>query len=180
MLTRQAEPGQIVGAGSGVLFRMAQGGQMEMRAQLSEADLIGLSPGARAIVTPVGSSRRFHGEVWQVSPVIDPQTRQGVARVLLRYDPALRPGGFASAQIVSGVSYQPLLPDSALQSDDRGAYVYIVDAQDKVQRRDVKLGQVSDAGVAITSGLNGTERVVRSAGGFLAPGQKIKPVLQKA
>ena len=73
-----------------------------------------------------------------------------------------------------------LLPDSALQSDDRGAYVYIVDAQDKVQRRDVKLGQVSDAGVAITSGLNGTERVVRSAGGFLAPGQKIKPVLQKA
>ncbi|RSU53146.1 efflux RND transporter periplasmic adaptor subunit [Sphingomonas sp. S-NIH.Pt15_0812] len=180
VLTRQAEPGQIVGAGSGVLFRMAQGGQMEMRAQLSEADLIGLSPGARAIVTPVGSSRRFNGEVWQVSPVIDPQTRQGVARVLLRYDPALRPGGFASAQIVSGVSYQPLLPDSALQSDDRGAYVYIVDAQDKVQRRDVKLGQVSDAGVAITSGLNGTERVVRSAGGFLAPGQKIKPVLQKA
>lgn len=180
VLTRQAEPGQIVGAGSGVLFRMAQGGQMEMRAQLSEADLIGLSPGARAIVTPVGSSQRFNGEVWQVSPVIDPQTRQGVARVLLHYDPALRPGGFASAQIVSGVSYQPLLPDSALQSDDRGAYVYIVDAQDKVQRRDVKLGQVSDAGVAIIGGLNGTERVVRSAGGFLAPGQKIKPVLQKA
>ena len=180
VLTRQAEPGQIVGAGSGVLFRMAQGGQMELRAQLSEADLIGLAPGARAVVTPVGSSRHFNGEVWQVSPVIDPQTRQGIFRVLLRYDPALRPGGFAAAQIVSGVSYQPLLPDSALQSDDRGAYVYIVDAEGKVQRRDVKLGQVSDAGVAITSGLSGTERVVRSAGGFLAPGQKIKPVLQKA
>ena len=112
--------------------------------------------------------------------MIDPQPRQGIARVLLRYDPALRPGGFAAAQIVSGVSYQPLLPDSALQSDDRGAYVYIVDAEGKVQRRDVKLGQVSDAGVAITSGLSGTERVVRPAVGFLAPGAKIKPGLPKA
>jgi HlyD family secretion protein len=34
VLTRQVEPGQIVSSGSGVLFRMAMGGQMELRAQL--------------------------------------------------------------------------------------------------------------------------------------------------
>ena len=177
VLTRQVEPGAIVGQGSGVLFRMAMGGQMELQARLAEADLAGLPVGARAVVTPVGSDRRFPGEVWQVSPVIDPQTRQGIARVALGYDRALRPGGFAAATIVAGAAQAPLLPDSAVQSDERGSFVYVVDRAGKVSRRDVKVGQVSDTGVAIASGLDGTERVVRSAGGFLAPGQQVKPVL---
>ncbi len=180
VLTRQAEPGQIVSSGSGVLFRMAQGGQIEMRAQLAESDLASLRPGARAQVTPVGSDRSFSGEVWQVSPIIDPQTRQGIARIAVRYDPALRPGGFAAATIVGGAAVAPLLPDSALQSDEKGSFVYIIGKDDKVERRNIKIGQVSDAGVTVMSGLDGTERVVRSAGGFLAPGQKVKPVVQKA
>jgi hypothetical protein len=58
--------------------------------------------------------------------------------------------------------------------------VYIVGADDKVARRNVKVSQVVDGGVVIGSGLNGTERVVRSAGGFLAPGQKVKPVVARS
>lgn len=177
ILTRAAEPGQIVSSGSGVLFRMAMGGQMELRAQLAESDLVGLSVGAPATVKPVGSDQSFKGEVWQVSPVIDPQTRQGVARIALSYNPALRPGGFAAATIRSGSAQAPLLPDSAIQSDDKGSFVYIVGPDNKVARRDVKIGQVSDDGVTIASGLNGSERVVRSAGGFLAPGQQVHPIL---
>ena len=180
VLTRGVEPGQIVGSGSGVLFRMAADGQIELRAALAEADLAGLRPGARASVTPVGTTQSFAGEVWQVSPVIDAQSRQGVARIALKYDPALRPGGFAAATIVAGASVAPLLPDSALQSDDKGNFVYIVGADDKVVRRDIRIGQVSDAGVVVLGGLDGTERVVQSAGGFLAPGQKVKPIVKKA
>ncbi|MGA1799935.1 efflux RND transporter periplasmic adaptor subunit [Sphingomonas sp. 4RDLI-65] len=176
VLTRGVEAGQIVGPSAGVLFRMAMGGQMEMRAQLSEADLAGIHAGSRAQIVPVGSTQRFAGEVWQVSPVIDPQTRQGIARIAVAYDPALRPGGFAAATIVGGATQAPLLPDSALQSDEKGSFVYIVGAGDKVERRPVKIGQVSDAGVTILGGLGGTERVVLSAGGFLAPGQKVKPI----
>lgn len=180
ILTRAVEPGQIVGAGSGVLFRMARGGEMEMRAQLAETELMGLPVGARAQVTPVGSDRAFPGEVWQVSPVIDPQTRQGIARIAVKYDPALRPGGFASATIVGGAAQAPELPQSAIQSDDSGNFVYVVGPDNKVERRSVKLGPVSDNSVSIASGLNGTERVVLSAGAFLNPGQKIKPIVKKA
>ena len=180
VLTRQVEPGQVVSAGSGVLFRLAQGGEMEMKAVLSETDLAALHTGVRATVTPVGSEARFAGQVWQVSPVIDPQTRQGVARIALKYDLALRPGGFATAQIVSGASNVPLLPESAVQSDRTGNYVYIVDAQDRAAKRAVKVGEVTDQGVSIVEGLNGTERVVLAAGAFLSPGQKVKPVLQAA
>ena len=180
VLTRQVEPGQIVSAGSGVLFRMAEGGQMELRATLAESDLAGLRPGVRATVTPVGATDKFEGQVWQVSPVIDPQTRQGVARIALKYNPALRPGGFATASITSGASSVPLLPQSAVQSDRTGNYVYIVDAQDRATKRPVTVGVVSDQGVPIVGGLSGTERVVVAAGAFLSPGQKIKPVLQTA
>ncbi len=179
VLTRGVEPGQIVSSGSGVLFRMAMGGQMEMRALMSEADLAGLNAGVRATVTPVGSAQSFAGEVWQVSPIIDPATRQGVARIALRYNTALRPGGFASATIYGGSTAAPLLPESAVQSDTRGNFVYVLDAADKAVRRDIVVGQTTDDGVSVKSGLAGTERVVMAAAAFLTPGQKVKPIVKK-
>ena len=179
VLTRGVEPGQIVSSATGVLFRMAANGEMEMRAQLSEADLQAIHVGSSAQVTPVGEKRSFAGRVWQLSPVIDPQSRQGIARIQLSYDPALRPGGFASATIIAGDARQPELPQSALLSDSRGNYVYIVDAENRVRRRDVTLGSVSDDKVAIAGGLTGNERVVQAAGAFLNPGQLVKPVTPK-
>ncbi|MGK6318349.1 efflux RND transporter periplasmic adaptor subunit [Sphingomonas sp. DT-204] len=180
ILTREVEPGQIVSSGSGTLFRMAMDGKMEMRAQLSEADIQRLHVGIPAEVRPVGTGKVFHGRIWQVSPVIDPQTRQGIARIELNYDPALRPGGFASVQIVAGAAVAPLLPQSAVQSDVTGNFVYIIDDRNQAVRRKVTTGEVSDEGIAITSGLSGNERVVLTAGAFLNPGQKVIPVLKKA
>ncbi|MFZ2995707.1 efflux RND transporter periplasmic adaptor subunit [Sphingobium sp.] len=179
VLTRALEPGQIVGAGSGVLFRMAKDGEMELQAQVAESDLRNLRVGNSATITPIGSSEQFAGRVWQVSPVVDPQNRQGIARIAIPYNPAIRPGGFAAVTITSGSGSAPLLPESAVQSDPKGSYVYIVNASNQVERRNVTVGQVSDAGVAVTSGIDGTERIVTSAGAFLTPGQKVKPELLK-
>lgn len=179
VLTRQVEPGQIVSSGSGVLFRMAMNGQVELRAQLAEADLQRLHPGAQAEVIPTGTNRSFKGEVWQVAPVIDPQTRQGIARIALDYDPALRPGGFAAARISAGGAQAVVLPQSAVQSDNQGNYVYTIDSKNEAVRTPVTTGDVTEAGVAITGGLKGNERVVLTAGAFLNPGQKVIPNLQK-
>jgi RND family efflux transporter MFP subunit len=180
VLTRQVEPGQIVGAGSGVLFRMAKGGEMEVLAQMSEADLQRVSVGARATVTPVGTDLTIAGQVWQVSPVVDTQTRQGMVRIAIPYSSATRPGGFADARLVSGTAQAPLLPESAVLSGPEGNFVLIVDDKNVVQRRAIKVGTVTDAGVSVASGLNGNERVVVLAGAFLNPGDKVKPVVQKA
>jgi HlyD family secretion protein len=175
VLTRAVEPGQVVGAGSGVLFRMARGGEMELRALLGEADLARMGVGQTATVTPVGGAQSFNGQIWQMSPVIDPQSRQGSVRIALPYNPALRPGGFASAKIVSGTVEAPLLPESAVLSDDKGNYVFTVGKGNKVERRAVQVGSVTDAGVSIVAGLAGTEMVVLSAGGFLNSGETIVP-----
>ncbi len=175
VLERKAEPGQVVSPGSGVLFRMAKDGELELLARLGEVDLARMSVGQRATVTPVGSAQAFNGQIWQISPVIDPQSRQGIARISLGYDKALRPGGFASTKIISGTAVAPLLPESAIQSDPKGSFVYIVGPQNKVVRRDVTVGDVTDAGVTVLSGLTGQEAVVVSAGAFLNPGESIIP-----
>jgi len=180
VLTRQVEPGQIVSSGSGVLFRMARGGEMEMMAQLAEADLARIPVGTRATVTPVGAAQGIAGQVWQKSPVIDPQTRQGMVRIAIPYSAELRPGGFADAQLIAGSGEAPLLPESAVQSNTEGSFVLVVGKDNKVERRAVKVGSVSDAGVAIASGLTGNERVIVLAGAFLNVGDKVKPVLQKS
>jgi RND family efflux transporter MFP subunit len=174
VLTRAVEPGQVVTGGSGVLFRIAKGGEMEMTARLSEDDLAKLSVGVRAEVTPVGTDQPFTGQVWQLSPVVDQADRQGVARIALNYAPGLRPGGFATARIASGTVVAPRLPESAILSDDKGSYVYVVGKDSRVARRAVRTGEVSAAGIAVIQGLNGTEQVVLRAGGFLNPGDKVK------
>lgn len=175
LLDRNVEPGQVVGPGTGALFRVARGGQMEMLAKLPEGDLARLGAGVPATVTPVGSTRSYPGQIWQVSPIIDPQSRQGEARIAVSYDRDLRPGGFATAEIRAGAVDAPLLPESAVLNDDRGSYVYIIDGQNVVRRRNVRVGSVTDEGVVVIEGLAGNERVVQSAGAFLNEGEKVRP-----
>jgi len=175
VLERKVEPGQIVSAGSGMLFRLAKGGEMELKASLGQSDLAQIAPGVTAKVTPVGSTNVYTGQVWQKAPVIDPASRQGFARIALAYAPDLPPGGFATAEIKSGSVVAPMLPESAILSDSKGSYVYVVGKDNKVERRDIKLGIVTEQGIAIVAGLAGNERVVLRAGGFLSPGESIKP-----
>ena len=180
VLARSVEVGQIVSPGSGALFRLAEGGQMEARAQLSQQDLASVHVGMPAQVTPVGSDRSFTGNVWQVAPTIDPQSRLGEVRIAVPYDSRMRPGGFAEVRITGGTTTAPLLPQSAVLSDDAGNYVYIVNGKNEVERRNIKIGTVGDNGVTIASGITGNEAVVLSAGPFLNPGQKVKPKRQAA
>ncbi|MEL6877574.1 MAG: efflux RND transporter periplasmic adaptor subunit [Pseudomonadota bacterium] len=175
LLERNVEPGQTVSAGTPPLFNIARGGEMEMLAQLSQDQLASLGQGVSATVVPSGSDKSFAGQVWQVSPVIDPQNRQGTARIALAYAPELRPGGFATAEIQSGTVVATVLPESAVLADSEGSFVYIVDDENKAVRRDVTTGMNTRQGIAITEGLSGTERVVLRAGGFLNPGETVNP-----
>ncbi len=176
VLTRQTEPGQIVSSGSGTLFRIAKDGDLEMQARLSEDNLARMAVGDAADVVPVGTARHFTGHIWQLSPTIDATTRQGMARIALPYDPALRPGGFATATLRMGTMTTPVLPESAILSDANGPFVYVVGRDDKVERRAVATGDVTPVGITVLKGLTGNERIVLRAGGFLNPGDKVRAV----
>ncbi|MDP4757113.1 MAG: efflux RND transporter periplasmic adaptor subunit [Sphingorhabdus sp.] len=179
VLERNVETGQTVSAGSSILFRIAKDGQLELQTKLSEDDLAQVDVGIPATVTPVGTDRVFSGNIWQISPMIDAQSRQGMARVALPFDKALRPGGFASVEIKSGAMTAPVLPESAVQTGPNGSFVYVVGKDNKVKQRPVKVGPVTANGLIIEEGLDGTERVVLYAGGFLNPDETINPKLLK-
>ena len=180
ILSRSIEVGQIVSGGAGALFRLAKGGEMEMRAQMSQQDLAGMRVGLPASVTPLGSTTSISGSIHKVSPIIDPQSRLGEVSIAVPYSAAIRPGGFAEARIAAGSTTAPLLPQSAVLSDEKGNYVFIVNDKNQIERRAIKVGNVDSGGVTIVEGLSGQEAVVLSAGPFVNVGQKVAPRRQAA
>jgi HlyD family secretion protein len=173
VLMRKAEVGQIANTGGDALFRIASGGEVEMRGQIAEQDLAVLKTGQPALVYITGLARAFEGRVRLLGAIIDPNTRLGESRIALKPDPALRPGAFARGSVVVDKAERPVLPQTAVMSDRQGAYVYVVNDQNHVERRTVSVSDTIDAGVVISTGLTGKERVVTTAGGFLRNGETV-------
>jgi RND family efflux transporter MFP subunit len=174
VLTRRAEVGQIANPGGDALFRVASGGEVEMRGQIAEQDLAQVRTGQVATVYLTGIARPFTGQVRLLGAIIDPQTRLGDIRIQLKGDPALRPGAFARAVVAIDKAQRPVLPQTAVMADVNGSYVLIVNAADKVERHAVRVAGTTDSGVIIAEGLTGSERVVATAGGFLRDGEAVR------
>jgi multidrug efflux pump subunit AcrA (membrane-fusion protein) len=73
-----------------------------------------------------------------------------------------------------------VLPQTAVLTDERGSYVLIVDAQNKVARRPVRVSGMVQNGVTIGAGLDSEERVIATAGAFLQEGELVRPVLRES
>jgi RND family efflux transporter MFP subunit len=174
VLTRNAEVGQIANPGGQALFRVASNGEVEMRGQVAEQDLAAVKVGQPATVYLTGVDKPFIGTVRLLGAVIDPMTRLGDIRIQLQPDPALRPGGFARAQVTVAKGRRPVLPQTAVMADSGGSYVLIVNDGERVERRAVRVSGVTEQGAVISEGLTGKERVVATAGGFLRDGEQVK------
>jgi HlyD family secretion protein len=173
VLTRRAEVGQIANPGGEALFRIASGGEVEMRGQIAEQDLAKVKTGEEATVYLTGIDRPFIGQVRLLGAVIDPQSRLGDIRIRLQPDPALRPGAFARAVVTVNRAQRPVLPQTAVMADANGSYVLIVNAAGKAERRAVRVSGTTESGVIIAEGLTGSERVVATAAGFLRDGEAV-------
>jgi HlyD family secretion protein len=180
VLTRRAEVGMIANPGGDALFRVASGGEVEMRGQLAEQDLAQVKVGDAATVYLTGLPQAFEGKVRLLGAIIDPASRLGEIRISLKPDPALRPGAFARGEVRIGNAQRPVVPRTAVLTDTNGSYVYIVGADNKATRRAVSVAETSEQGVVIAAGLTGTEQVVTTAAGFLRPGEQVKVAVEPA
>jgi len=180
LLTRTVELGQTVAPGA-TLFRLAEGNEVELRGDVAEQDLPLLKVGQEVSVRLTGAAKSYPGRVRLLGAVIDPQTRLGMARVSLNPDPNLRPGAFARADVTVSNAQRVVVPQTAVLTDDQGgSYVLIVDSQDKVERRAVKVSGMVAGGVTIADGIGEKDRVVATAGAFLRVGETVKPVARSA
>jgi RND family efflux transporter MFP subunit len=178
ILTRNVEVGQTATPGGEALFRLSEGGEVELRGQVAEQDLPLLKVGQAVNVWLTGTTRVYPGQVRLLGAVIDPQTRLGMARVSLTPDPNLRPGAFARAEVTVSNADRAVLPQTAVLTDDKGSYVLIVNAQHKIERRTVRVSGMVQNGVTIAEGITGKEQVVATAGAFLQEGELVNPVLK--
>jgi RND family efflux transporter MFP subunit len=180
VLMRRAELGQMAIAGGEPLFHIARGGDVELRGQIAEQDLPRVRVGQEVDVRLIGVTETFKGKIWQLGAVIDSRTRQGTVRIELPRSPMLRSGAFAQATIVAGGGVSPVLPQSAVLSDARSSYVFIVGADGKIVRRDIRIGDATAEGVMIAAGLTGNEKIVATSAAFLREGEKVNPVIKKS
>lgn len=174
ILSRNAVVGQVAGASGNPLFVIAENGDIELDADVTETLLPQLEVGQKVTVQPSGATETVDGEVRLVQPEINAATRLGKARIALPDGKDLRVGAFARGTVEVGHSDGLVLPVSAI-ADEAGASKVQVVKDGVVETREVKTG-LSDAGlVEVTEGIAEGELVVSKAGTFLRGGDKVKP-----
>ena len=96
--------------------------------------------------------------------------------VLPNVDRVFTPGLFVRVQFVSGRKENVLLiDDKAVMTDQDRKYVYVVDKDAKVQRRDIVPGRMAEGLRVIQSGLAANDRIVVAGQQKVHPGMPVKP-----
>lgn len=190
------DPGNTVG-GAGqhtVLAEILQLDPIYVEANLSEQDLLKVRANlgqhrltfAELLNIPVevgienGNGYPYRGTIQYVAPGIDPQTGTLLVRGILRNpNRTLLPGFFVRIRAPKGrvLSDALLIPDRALQSDQGGRYLLVVNPDDVVEQRYVQLGPLNGDLRVIQSGLNGDDRVIIGDLWRVSPGAKVTPKL---
>lgn len=109
-------------------------------------------------------SRKLSGKITALVPVSNAQARSFLVRILVDSDDVtLLPGTSASAVIYIGGDKSKgfLVPrDAVLRHPDGGRSVFIIDNDNRAQRRSVNVGSDSSDGIIITDGISGDDLVV--------------------
>ncbi|MEO3715100.1 efflux RND transporter periplasmic adaptor subunit [Roseateles flavus] len=172
IVNRSVEPGQVVQAGK-VLLLLAPGGASELVAQIDERNLGLLQAGQPALASADAyAEQRFEAKVSEISPGVDAQRGSVEVKLTVPKPPAyLRQDMTVSVEIEVARHLQALsLPmEAVLQPESTQPWVWVLDADDRLQRRELRLGLRAGGLVEVLQGLKAGERVL------LAPEQGWKP-----
>jgi HlyD family secretion protein len=179
---RNARVGDV--SASNPLFSIIRDRLLELQVQVPETQLPQIPIGARAEITSDADARiQLQGRVRDVSPLIDPQTREATVRIELPSSSLLRSGMFLRADIITSSSVGLVVPAQAvLPQPDGSMMVYRVVEGDRVEAVDVQVGERMPgtegrtATVEITAGLNAGDRVVLSGASYLNAGDRVEIV----
>jgi HlyD family secretion protein len=179
VVARNAKIGAIATAAGQPMFVIIRDGALELRADVSETDILRLAPGQKARLRGIGMSDKLEGTVRLVEPTIDPVTRLGRARIALDQDGGLRTGMFVEAEILAAEREALAVPVTTIGSSSEGSTVMRV--KDGLVERVIVTTGIRDGGmVEITSGLSEGDQVVLKAAAFVRAGDRINPVIAPA
>lgn len=182
--------GNVVGPESGPLARIVQLDPVRIVFSLSERQYVGWqrarlegTPRTDAagftftIRLPDGGAHPHPGTIDHIDSEVDPSTGTIPVRVTFpNPDNLLAPGQNVTLRVAEeDPPLLPVAPQSAVLQDRRGRYVYVLDGDDTVSRRDIETGARVEAGWAVTHGLAAGETVVIQGVQRLRPGMRVRP-----
>ena len=171
------EVGQVVAAGQSVM-KLARTDDREVVISVPENRLGELSASREiAISLWADPAKIYKGKVREVSPSADPVTRTYAAKIsVLDADRAMKLGMTANVflrRVQRTVAV--MLPATALFQDNGRAAVWVVDkASGQVKLVPVEVGEYVEDKVAVLSGLNPGDMVVRAGVHKLFVGEKVR------
>lgn len=179
--------GNLVGPSSGVLATIVSRDPIHVQFPVTQRDLLAAR---RQIESKGGDPRKVVIQVrlpddrlYEHSghlDFVDVTTDRATDSVTLRAelpnpDGLLVDGQYVGVVVQSGEPESAILvQQAALQVDQQGLYVLIVDAESKAQVRRVKTGQAKGAEIAVTQGLNAGDLVIVEGIQGVTPGQPVK------
>lgn len=174
---RNAEVGQVVGAGQAV-FTLAVNGPREVAFAVSEGSQpieVG-QPVQVSVWSQPGLS--WAGTVREVSPAADPASRTFAVRSTVDAPAGtLQIGQSARVHLADEATAELQVPMTALQRDGDRTAVFVVDAATSTLKlRPVRLGRFSSEQVTVAEGVGPGDWVVAAGGHLLRAGQKVLPV----
>lgn len=175
---RNVRVGSLATITAEAMFRIIARGEIELDAEVPEAELAGIEAGQPATVTVAGLGE-VAGQVRLVSPEIDRSTRLGRVRISLTSKEPLRIGGFGRGTVVTADGRGLAVPASAILYGPKGASVQVVN-DGRVNTRRVKTGLRAIGRVQIIEGLEDGEVVIARSGTFLRDGDEVRPVFEPA
>ncbi|GAB5500591.1 MAG: efflux RND transporter periplasmic adaptor subunit [Pseudohongiellaceae bacterium] len=172
---RNVSPGSLLTPGT-VITTLDDVSVMNLDFRIPEVYLADIQTGqsiaARSIVY---ADRDFEGRINVIGSRIDPVTRSVSVRAEIdNPDRLLRPGMLMTVALELNEERALVVPERSVIAAQGQQYVYVVGAENRIERRSVSVGRRRDGLVEITSGLEAGERVVSEGTIRVRPGLTVR------
>ena len=176
----RAEPGQVVQAGEAVV-QIANLKETEVLVAVPESRMTEVKVGTQVAIKMWASPDKVYaGRVREIAPAAETATRAFNVRVsVIDADDRVKLGMTAGVKFIqqqAQQSEQLLIPLAALTEINGKKLVWVIDAENKAQLREVAAGEFTEDGVLIASGLKAGEKIAIAGVHTLVKGQLVKPV----
>ncbi|MCW5978381.1 MAG: efflux RND transporter periplasmic adaptor subunit [Bryobacteraceae bacterium] len=173
---RQVTVGQYVRANT-PLLTLVKIDPIRLRAEVPERMAPWIKVGQMADVSVEAfANRGFQGKIWRISPTVDQSKRTFLVEALIdNRSEELKPGSYARARVETDRRERiRLAPASAVNYVFGSNKMYVVDNDNTIEARDVKLGDRYGEDVEIIEGVDAGETVATTQVSRLDTGYKVK------
>jgi len=183
---RMADPGTMAAPGV-ALLQVDQAGALQLQAAVDESAISAIHKGMKVQValdagaTAGGAASSLAGTVAEIVPAADPSSHSFLVKIDLPSSNQTRAGMYGTAEFANGVRQAILIPRSAVVMRGSLNCVYVLDAHEIAELRNITLGAGQGTLIEVLSGISAGEKLVDApsdrdlAGKHVEAGAGVRP-----